>query len=131
MKLLFFLFILRHLRNHTVCLNMQHFYVKITQPFYRIFGKGRRGREEDVPKENFCGWFICGQHCAKPTHQYNRKGGWLFLVKKGCSLEIKSEIRAKFNLQFILFFCYTTTKNLACPIRFANLFFLQNCHFNS
>ena len=54
---------------------MQHFYVKITQPFYRIFGKGRRGREEDVPKENFCGWFICGQHCAKPTHQYNRKGG--------------------------------------------------------
>ena len=25
----------------------------------------------------------------------------------------------------ILFFCYTTTKNLACPIRFANLFFAK------
>ena len=33
----------------------------------------RDGREEDVPKENFCGWLICGQHCAKPTHQYNRE----------------------------------------------------------
>ena len=72
----------------------------------------RGGAEEKkmVPKENFCGWFICGQHCAKPTHQYNRKGSWLFLVKKGCSLEIKLEIHAKFNLQFILFFCYTTKK---------------------
>ena len=61
---------------------MQHFYVKITQPFYRIFGKGRRGREEDVPKENFCGWFICGQHCAKPTHQYTIEKWLIHFGKK-------------------------------------------------